>query len=363
MAITESSSNDPSGPLVTVAIPTYNRASWLGECVRSSLSQTYPRIEVLISDNASTDETHDVLKQLNDARLRIIRQKTNIGLLSNWNFCLAEARGEYIVFVSDDDRIAPQFVERCVDLIGKEPQIPAILALSDTYSTSAGRIWSPKGSQRVSTGIRDGAEVMAEYLNDQLSINMCSIMLRTRALRALGGFRLDLPHAADVAAWAGLVLSGKVGLLNEVCATYYTHSNCETAVLGVDQCVRDGWQVAEVISSLALEHIADPYQRREMATKARQCFARRGLLMLLSLRRTSGSLPEVLGLVWRHRREFGHIDARHLWELRRRIAIALCPRRLVDWARQASDRFSGAQARIKRSQMSWLAGPRRDFER
>src|SRR4030081_967744 len=78
-------SNDRSYPLVTIAIPTFNRASLLRECVRSALSQTYRHFEVLVSDNASTDETKEILGQFSDGRLRVIGQETNIGLLPNWN--------------------------------------------------------------------------------------------------------------------------------------------------------------------------------------------------------------------------------------------------------------------------------------
>ena len=76
-------------PLITIAIPTFNRASWLGDCVLSALSQTYRNFEVLISDNASTDRTQEVLKQFSDPRVRVVRQETNIGLLPNWNACLS----------------------------------------------------------------------------------------------------------------------------------------------------------------------------------------------------------------------------------------------------------------------------------
>ena len=121
-------------PFVTIAIPTFNRALWLKECVLSALAQSYPRFEVLVSDNASTDETEDVLKNFADRRLRVVRQESNIGLLGNWNACLAEARGEYIVLVPDDDRIAPKMLERCIATFRKEPEIPIVITLVDYVS-------------------------------------------------------------------------------------------------------------------------------------------------------------------------------------------------------------------------------------
>ena len=68
------------GPLITIAIPTFNRAALL----RGAFSRPYRRlmtnIEVLVSDNASTDDTAEVLREFNDKRLRVMRQETNIGL-------------------------------------------------------------------------------------------------------------------------------------------------------------------------------------------------------------------------------------------------------------------------------------------
>src|SRR5262245_28173895 len=156
--------------LVTIAIPTFNRASWLADCVLAALSQTYQRFEVLVSDNASTDETVEVLRQFSDPHLRVVRQKSNIGLLPNWNACLAEAKGEYIVFVSDDDRIAPWMLERCMALIKRQPQIPIILTLNDFYLTKDGRTRQATPNRKFGTGIWDGTELLLECCKETIAV-------------------------------------------------------------------------------------------------------------------------------------------------------------------------------------------------
>src|SRR4051794_12551277 len=90
----ESHSSRPGRPFVTIAIPTFNRADLLVDCLRSALAQTYSAFEVVVSDNASTDHTQEVLSRFTDRRLRVIRQDRNIGLLPNWNACLAAAKGD-----------------------------------------------------------------------------------------------------------------------------------------------------------------------------------------------------------------------------------------------------------------------------
>src|SRR5262245_36164047 len=118
-------------PLVTIAIPTFNRASLLEGCVTAALGQSYRRFEVLVSDNASTDETEEVLSRFGDQKIRVIRQKTNLGLIPNWNACLAEAKGDYIVFVPDDDRIAPRALERFAAIVKRESRIPIVIGWNE----------------------------------------------------------------------------------------------------------------------------------------------------------------------------------------------------------------------------------------
>lgn len=329
------------GPLVTIAIPTYNRASWLGDCLRSALSQTYPHFDVLVSDNASTDRTPEVLRQFSDPRIRVVRQQTNIGLLPNWNACLSEAKGDYIVFVSDDDRIAPWMLERCVALTKGHPQIPVVITLSDVRSTSRGQTRPGQASSRLRTGVRNrtgiwnGADILMEYLKDQIDIAMSSIMLQTAPLRAIGGFPINLPHAGDVAAWAPLLLMGKAGMVNESCATFSVHRDSDSSRQGIEQLLRDGWNVADLICDHANRFVPELVKRRRIQLHARRCFARRNALILSRFRDNGGTLADVLRMIWRFRRGFSHIGIVDILTSAWPIAIIVLPGSLVAWLRYA----------------------------
>ena len=132
-----------------------------------------------------------------------------MGLIPNWNACLAEAKGDYIVFVSDDDRIAPWMLERCVALVKSNLEISIVIALTDTHSIEMAKTRPGTTSRKLGTGIWNGSDILKEYLNDQIDVAMCSILIRTDSLRANGGFSIDLPHAADIAAWAPILLRAK----------------------------------------------------------------------------------------------------------------------------------------------------------
>ena len=104
-----------STPLVTIAIPTYNRAaSYLTVALRSALAQSYANLEVLVADNASTDSTPATLKGIADRRLRHIRHAVNIGANRNYTYCLSQARGEYFMLLHDDDAIDEDFIAVCM---------------------------------------------------------------------------------------------------------------------------------------------------------------------------------------------------------------------------------------------------------
>ena len=110
-------------PLVSVGLPTRNRAHLLPEALESLLNQTYQNIEYVISDNASTDGTEALLRSyaVQDPRIRYIRQPADINGMENHEFVLREAKGKYFMWASDDDWWHPRFVETLVDVLERNP--------------------------------------------------------------------------------------------------------------------------------------------------------------------------------------------------------------------------------------------------
>jgi len=142
----------PRDVVTSVCIPTYNRAGMLRRAIRSAQAQTERRIEILISDNASTDRTEDLVSGLAeaDARIRYVRNARNLGMVGNWNRCLAEASAPVMCLLSDDDTLTPGAVAAGRDLLGRHPE-----GLSDTSRTSASFLLSrPIGPSGYTTASR-----------------------------------------------------------------------------------------------------------------------------------------------------------------------------------------------------------------
>lgn len=110
-------------PLVTVGVPTYNRPNELRRCINELIAQTYPNIEILVSDNCSPDpRVARILSEISkNKHVRVFRQTTNIGALPNFQFLLNEAQGEYFMWAGDDDFRDPKYVSTLIDGFSRVP--------------------------------------------------------------------------------------------------------------------------------------------------------------------------------------------------------------------------------------------------
>ena len=114
---------DSASILVSIGLPTYNRAGMLRRSIASALAQTHRNIELLISDNASTDETESICREFMaaDARVRYIRHPKNMGPTPNYVAVLDASGGEYFMWLCDDDWLDPTYVEECLVELTSDP--------------------------------------------------------------------------------------------------------------------------------------------------------------------------------------------------------------------------------------------------
>ncbi len=115
--------------LVSICIPTHNGERFIEEAVLSAVNQTYENIEIVISDDHSTDNTIDrinkVIQQTSFRNIRIIHH-TPSSVAANWNNCVKHAQGEYIKFLFQDDVLAPDCVKAMVQIMEKHPEVALV---------------------------------------------------------------------------------------------------------------------------------------------------------------------------------------------------------------------------------------------
>jgi glycosyltransferase involved in cell wall biosynthesis len=165
--------SDPVGriPTVTVGIPTYNRAAGLQRALESVLCQSDPDLEVVVSDNASTDATSQVLEDAaaRDGRVRCLRQNTNVGLTANFNAVFRAARGRYVMVLADDDWIDDDYVGRCRAVLDADAKL-ALVSGGAIYHGPDGRTFP---GQRMDLSDPDPARRVRRYfgaVSDNVSI-------------------------------------------------------------------------------------------------------------------------------------------------------------------------------------------------
>ena len=120
-------------PEVSIIVPNYNYGQYLANCFESILAQTYPKIEVIFRDNNSTDDSMDIAmsyyKKFKERGIPFViaNNRYNVGSDKNTNMCLNDATGKYQYVLASDDYIAPTFVERCVSIMEKYPNVSMVM--------------------------------------------------------------------------------------------------------------------------------------------------------------------------------------------------------------------------------------------
>ncbi|MCX8464127.1 glycosyltransferase family 2 protein [Bacteroides fragilis] len=177
-------------PLVSIVIPVYNRERYIGDAIKSAISQTYQNIEIIIVDNCSTDSTWEILNtwMKKDHRIKIYQNKTNIGPVLNWSECFKHVTGEYTKILWSDDWMSSTFIEKCISAF----QINTAFVLSGYQITTGTDIL-------VEISYKKRNYIVSEYLNNILVYDIegfpvspgCALF-RTRDI--LSSFVVDVPN-------------------------------------------------------------------------------------------------------------------------------------------------------------------------
>jgi glycosyltransferase involved in cell wall biosynthesis len=214
-----------SGPKVTIAIPTLNRAEYLRLALASALAQTYDEVEVLVSDNASQDHTAEVLASFSEnPRLRVIRQERTLSMVENWNVCVSAATGEYFLLLSDDDLLEPEAIAQLVRGYEAGP-LPAE-KIGMVYCRCREIDKNGNSSQlRDPSPTTEGAkDLILNFFQMRRATYACSILFRHSDI--VDGYNAALPLATDAAQWMQAVVKhGDAVFLDCILASYRMHEN------------------------------------------------------------------------------------------------------------------------------------------
>jgi len=192
-------------PLVSVIIPTFDRAPWVGEAISSVLAQTYPHLELIVVDDGSHDATPRVVQAFGPALTYI--WQVHAGVSAARNRGVGMSRGELVAFLDSDDLWLPGKIAAQVALLQQQPHAQA--CYTDEIWIRHGVRVNPKRIHQKHSGW------LFEPSLPRCIISPSSIMLRRTLWNQLGGFDESLPACEDYDLWLRLTLATPVLLLPE----------------------------------------------------------------------------------------------------------------------------------------------------
>lgn len=217
-----------SATRLTIVIPTVDRAYCLRRAVESALAQDTPDLDILVSNNASEDDTRTVLASIvethRDSRLRVVHHPRRLSIVDHGNFLLGEARGDLFLGLSDDDWIEPSMASRALSLFRTHPDISFVYTGCRMHFGDI-ELVSPTGPS-----IESSVDFLDAYLAGHRQVYWCGCITRVDDLKRIG----PIPAGrimGDMFYWTKIAFQGPVGCVPEPLAHYtYMQDNMSIGV-------------------------------------------------------------------------------------------------------------------------------------
>ena len=235
----------PQLPLVSLIIPTYNGEAFLAEALDSAISQTYPHLEIILSDDGSTDKTLEIARsfQQKTAVPFDILAHPNYGLVENLNFSISRAKGKYIKFLFQDDLLEPRCIETMVHLAEQDEEIGLVFSgrrvfiAADSESNplcqaafNGGKDLHQKWSNL--KPIQSGRELLSDpnCLKGQLNKigEPTTVLIPKAVFEKIGGFDGELRQLLDGDLWFRIMGNYKVGFVAQTLSSLRIHARQQT---------------------------------------------------------------------------------------------------------------------------------------
>lgn len=214
---------------VTVLVPTYNRAHWLGGAIESILAQTYRDFHLVVSDNASTDGTREVVARFADPRLSYVRREVNCGLNEHYNSWFERVGTEFLFIVPDDDRLAPDAVEVTVAALDANPSAGLVHGQVDVVDERGAVIAAAHDMTGLAgDALETGEAFIRRSMDGSYRVHASTVNLRTAAVRTCLLDERDYP-VTDLGHWLRVALDWDVAFLARPLARYRIHEGAYSA--------------------------------------------------------------------------------------------------------------------------------------
>jgi glycosyltransferase involved in cell wall biosynthesis len=212
-------------PKVSIIIPTWNRGDLIGDAIKSVLAQNFTDYELLILDDASTDDTHHIVSFfLQDKRIRYIKHPQNVGITANRNYGLSIAQGEYIAMLdSDDVWLSKNKLQKQINFL----HLNLEYGLIGTYATKIdkdGNIIKKSFKDLLSDRFATKSNFwMRMFFLIRNQIFHSSVVIRKKAIEESGPYEESLPIWEDYELWLRIGTKYKVRNIPDFMTGYRVH--------------------------------------------------------------------------------------------------------------------------------------------
>jgi glycosyltransferase involved in cell wall biosynthesis len=218
-------------PTVSVMVPTYNQEKYLLRAIESILKQTYGQIEVIVSDDCSTDRTEDLVRDYmrssHDTRIKYFRNDRNLGILRNYHQTLSRAQGDYVINLDGDDFfVNNEFLKTSVDRLEADQSLGLVFADYCEFQESTG----------TKINIRNHAcpprltdkEFFSRFAKDKILWNHNTILYRRKLALEIGFYWHPETPRNDWESFLRIIVGKHVGYVPFVAAAWVQHGRNET---------------------------------------------------------------------------------------------------------------------------------------
>ncbi len=215
-------------PRISICIPNYNMAAYVGEAIASGLNQTEPDLEVVVVDNASTDGSWDIIRDYanRDPRVRPYRHEELVRMPANWNRCVRRATGDTLVLLSADDILRPGFAAACLALFDRRPDLGYVWA-ERSHLNEQGCVTDIPPFYTAGGFIPGAEEARINLIGGHTAPSQ--MLVRTSCLHDIGGYDERFDWAFDIHAKLNLCLRWDVGYVQAPLCLYRVHQGASTS--------------------------------------------------------------------------------------------------------------------------------------
>lgn len=232
--------------MVSICIPTYNGAKFLAEAMDSAIAQTYKNLEIIVSDDASKDDTLKIIasyKEKTDIPIIIYDHKPS-GIGANWNNCIKKANGEYIKFLFQDDILYLDCIEKMVTLFSEHTNLGLVACKRDFIIENPSEVindWIKNYSNLQQQFEEDTAityldksffkrqDFISPPLNNKIG-EPPTVLFKKSTIESIGYFDESLQQILDYVFYYRLLKKYSIAIINEPLVAFRIHNSQATNV-------------------------------------------------------------------------------------------------------------------------------------